>query len=89
MLTKTLKAEAAGIFELKLRMLINGFILKTDTLEQFETEFNKQVKTTEGYGDLFKVSFYTKRTADMVQVWRRSMSFKPDRFMMEITVITY
>ena len=89
MLKTTLKSQLISTFDVKMRCLVAGFIFKINTLEQFEAEFNKQVKTTEGYGDLFEVTFYTKRTTDMVQVWRRSMSFKPDRLIMEITVITY
>ena len=89
MLKSNLKEVRFSLFDKKAISLVSQATLKCDTLEQFETEFNAQVKNTEGFGELFKIIYYVIRSADKAQVWRRSMNASADRLLFEIVAIKY
>jgi len=89
MLKSILKEVRFSLFDKKAISLVSQATLKCDTLEQFEKEFNTQVKETEGFGDLFKVTYYATKSADKAMVWRRSMNASADRLLFEIIALKY
>jgi len=89
MLKSILKEVRFSLFDKKAISLVSQTTLKCDTLEQFVTEFNTQVKNTEGFGELFKITYYVTKSADKAQVWRRSMNAGADRLLFEIVALKY
>lgn len=89
MLKTILKERSVSILDLKVRSIINSFILTVDTFEQFEKNFHDQMIKTEGMGDDFKRLYYVTRTEAKAQVWRRNITGAKDRLLMDIISITY
>jgi len=89
MLKSILKDKSVSILDLKVRSLINSFILGCDTLDYFERTFFIEMDKVKGMGDGFKELYYTTQHNFKVQVWRRNITGAKDRLLMEIISITY
>jgi len=72
-------------FDLRLIKMLDSFILKVDTLAQFESEFKVQMDKVQGFGSMFKAAFFTERVGDFVQVKRLNLKGPPDRILFDVT----
>ncbi|HEY3389993.1 MAG TPA: hypothetical protein VGK38_10510 [Prolixibacteraceae bacterium] len=89
MLKSVLKSNVSTLFDLKVREIVRKIILLCDSLDVFESVFLTQMSEAKGMGDKFKELYYTTRTDEKVQVWRKVTTGEKDRLIFDIIIITH
>ena len=88
MLKSILKSSRSTLFDLRVRKMVANLIWSVDTFDQFEKAFNEQIKQVQGYGELFKISYYVKTINDKAQVWRVNTTGGRDYLLFDIVTLT-